>query len=105
MKCDDFIISQMVFVCYITHGRDKYEYHTELVGLFSEFYTAASALTAKLTEMGFLEAYDEQYQNMEVPRAPDDMDNDRLQNFLKKYENSYFDEGWSYTIVFKNIER
>lgn len=94
----------MVFVCYITHGRDKYEYHTELVGLFSEFCTAASALTAKLTEMGFLEAYDEQYQRLDVPRAPDDMNDDRLRQFLKKYEDSYFDDGWNYTIVCKDVD-
>jgi hypothetical protein len=93
----------MVFVCYITHGRDKDEYHTEFVGLFSKFCTAASALIAKLTEMGFLEVYDEQHQQLDVPRAPDDMDEDRLRQFLHKYQDSYFDEGWNYTIVCQDI--
>ncbi len=94
----------MVFVCYITHGRDKDEYHTELVGLFSKFCTAASALIGKLAEMGFVEAYDERHQPIGVPRAPNDMDNDRLRQLVQQYEDSYFEDGWSYTIVSMDVD-
>ena len=94
----------MVFVCYITHGRDKDTYHTEFVGLFSKFCTAAIALIGKLIKMGFVEAYDEQHQPICVPRTPYDMDNDRLRQFVQQYQDSYFEDGWNYTIVSKDVD-
>ena len=50
----------MVFVAYITSGRDKYDYFTELVGVFHKKEDAEKAMKRNLIECGkiFMTFYD-----------------------------------------------
>ena len=126
----------MVYVAYITSGRDKYEYETQVIGLFNDENDAeremkkALILQRQILSLSFyyVDDYPEEYSfikefdNFEnrLKKIKDIKDvNDSYRNkyfteeflddmvncdmtleyMVDKYNDSYYGDGWDYTIT------
>ena len=101
----------MVWVVYITSGREKYVYETNMVGLFKEYGQAARALVQELMNQGRIngifdpekEDYSEEdYSEHEALREQfkcKEWCPDTIESFIKENDDSYFEDGWDYTIA------
>ena len=91
-----------LFLVYVTSGREKYEYHTEVVGLFWEQQVAEKELIRFLVRSKRLEAYDKEDGHLldmsEIAETAMQQDNFDLHKFVKKYQNSYYRDGWKFDI-------
>lgn len=125
----------MVYVAYITSGRDKYDYYTDLIGVFYKREDAEYALKKYLIESRKIfdsyfdainDAKEENNFNLEIEyftplkkfnqfeeRLQKCMNDDDfidefkedllnieglLEDIISRYNDSYYQDGWDYTI-------
>lgn len=126
----------MVYIAYITSGREKYEYDTQVIGLFNDENVAEREMKKALILQGqilslcfyYVDDYPEEYsfikefdnfenrlkkikdikdisdsyrQNYFIKEFLDDMVNCdmTLEYMVDNYNNSYYGDGWDYTIT------
>jgi len=98
------------WVAYITEGREKYEYHTHLVGVFERVHSAARFMLTKLVEQGklFGDEEDEKDQKQAVDRlerADEDEVLSVLATIVREANDSFYMDGWDYTITAIGVVR
>lgn len=91
-------ISSSVFVTYFTEGRDKYEYHTHLVGVFTTFQTAAFQLVQHLNEHAYISSCDGKEDESSVPNRTD-WTKETVKEMVQHYHDSFYKDGSDYTIA------
>ena len=121
-----------LWVIYVTSGREKCEYRTDLIGLFENVDEGRAKLLRYLIDEGRLFSMIEgsEYINNESDDNNwkecnmEELDADEIETFLKtkeslkhgtiseelfdecmKYEDSYFQDGWDYSIKLINVRK
>ncbi len=117
--------SKNVFIAYITEGRDKYEYSTTIVGIFMNKNDALFKIFEKLYNDGkilmddyFADMDDyaqEIFKDVASYNKFDEYKGDHfpfhllhenidLESVIYGYHDSYYEDGWDYTIKEMAIE-
>lgn len=113
----------MVYIAYITSGREKYDFQTDIAGIFEKRCDAEIAISKKLIEHHRLMLVDIVEEASSQDELPDfikaisssdkliDSDEEEIETFLienvsqlpplkdlLRYNDSYYGEGWNYAI-------
>jgi len=96
--------TQVVWVAYVTSGREKYEYETEFVGVFATEALACEALFQHLVKTKRIfspelrrdnpEAHDVFVGAQQLRKTPKD-----LVWYCEKFDDSFWGDGWSFMVV------
>lgn len=111
-----------LYVAYVTSGRDKYEYKTEFLGLFRSVKNAEKAMIGYLFETcrvlnyiynditnheyalfklfdNFQERYNKCLNEVDfIKEFKEDVKNLDLNTVVQDYSDSFYGDGWNYTI-------
>lgn len=99
-----------MWLAFVTSGRDKYEYNTEIVGLFTTQVLAGRALFRHLAdaEQIFCGRYDDPTVELAfetVMKKLETMSIDQMTGIIEKHNDSYYNDGWSFHIDEIAIEK
>ena len=104
MHCKLLYSKVSCWVVYITHGK-KYEYHTDFVGIYQTYSVSAHFLVNKLNDLGFIsldnsanvESVDDEKDFRDMLNRKD-LTADDVEYIIDVYDNSFYKNGWDYTI-------
>jgi len=100
-----------MFVAYVTSGREKYHYETQLVGVFRTEKLAVQTMFYFLVHEGRLfdtrDERPEEQENFRQYRAKFALDSPHsteelktyLTNVCKTWSDSFYEDGWNFSIV------
>jgi hypothetical protein len=108
-----------LFLAYVTSGREKYVFTTNIIGIYTDKRKALQETFCYLVDDGLIfdekdaDSDDENDEQKEYTKAVINMDNisdiKRLETYLqmcvKKYNNTYYKNGWTYTIKLQDVNK
>ena len=96
------------WIGYVTHGREKYEYHTDIAGISTSLDIVCQKIRDKLVELHFVQDYEEdnkcskEYVNFFEKKIWKPKKRETatvyLDRMIRNHDDSFQGDGWDYFI-------